>query len=76
MDIFWIDDCPVIGYVKIRVEPLAQSYGPVLAHFRPGKWILFIVIIRILWSSSDLKLILLDSPKDLVFGKLLFLAIF
>lgn len=76
MDILCIDDSPIIGYVKIRVEPLVQSHGPVLTHFRPGKWILFIVIIRILWSFSDLRFILFDSPKDLVFRKLLVLAIF
>ena len=62
MDILWIDG-PIVGYVKIYLDPLGCPQGVVLAHFGPKKWRFFINIMRILW--------LVDSPKDLDFGKIL-----
>ena len=48
MDILWIDG-PIVGYVKIYVDPLGWPQGVVLAHFGPKKWRFFINIMRTLW---------------------------
>ena len=62
-------DGPIIGYVRICVDPLGRPQGAILAYFGPEKWSFLKNFIRILRFIWDLGLVSCDNPKDLVFGK-------
>ena len=64
-------DGPVIGYVRICVEAFGRPQGAICAHFGPKNWVFLINYIRILRFMWDLELVLFDSPKDVVSGKVL-----
>ena len=59
-------DGPVIGYVRICVDPFGWPQGAICTHFGPKNWVFFINYIRILRFTWDLQLTLFDSPKDVV----------
>ena len=62
---------PIIGYVRICVDPLGGGprgqFGPILG----PKNVFFINYIRIMLFMWDLGLMSSDSPKDVVYGKIL-----
>ena len=63
-------DGPIIGYVRICVDPLGGPQGAICAHFRPKKLDFLINYIRIMCLMWDLGLVLSDSQKDAVSGKI------
>ena len=65
-------DGPIIGYVRICVDPLGRPQGAIWAHFGPKKWVFLKIFIRILRFIWDLGLVSSDSRRDVVSGKNLF----
>ena len=60
--------CPIICENLCR--PFWSAPGSNLGPFRAPKMGLLINCIRVLWFIWDLGLVLFDSPKDVVFGKI------
>ena len=66
---------PIIGYVRISDNPLMWPKG-VIYKFGPRKCLFLLNFTRIMCFFWELGLTLFDIPKDVVFQKFLFLAIF